>query len=49
MMELNNKQQGALIESLGEILDSFSLDKVVAELIEWGVIDANVGAEKVGA
>lgn len=46
-MELNNKQQGELIEALGEILGFHALDKVVAELIEWGIISANVGAEKV--
>ena len=48
-MELSNKQQGELIEALGEILEFYTLDKVVAELIEWGIINASVGAEKVGA
>lgn len=48
-MELNKERQGELIEALGEILGFHALDKVVAELIEWGVIEASVGAEKVGA
>lgn len=48
-MELNSKAQKHLIECLGEILEFQTLDRVVAELIEWGVIDANVGAEMANA